>query len=165
MKDEGKTKEQRTKQLVEVRQRIAELQKIEAKRKRTDVVLWESRDPLRAVIESIPAIFFAKDLEGCFLMGNSVLLSLLRQVAHGRIVRQGRYCICTTRSLSKIFALVPCLSSLFISEIMNFLNIPGREKVDRTKLSPTLALKFELTEVKRNQHDANRAICTNMINN
>jgi PAS domain S-box-containing protein len=63
MRDEDKTKEQLTTELVELRQRIAELEASETERKRAEEALRESEATYKELADSIADVFFAMDKE------------------------------------------------------------------------------------------------------
>ncbi|MGA9351628.1 MAG: PAS domain S-box protein [Anaerolineae bacterium] len=63
MKDKNKTKEQLTNELVEMRQRIAELEASESKRRQVEEELRESERKLRLIAENTTDVIFAYDMD------------------------------------------------------------------------------------------------------
>jgi signal transduction histidine kinase/ActR/RegA family two-component response regulator len=63
LKDDNKTKEQLLEELVEVRQRITELEAAVIERKQAEEALRESRERLLTVLDSIDADIYAADME------------------------------------------------------------------------------------------------------
>jgi len=70
MKDRDKTKEQPMNELVELRQRIAELEATAADRKRTEEALRETNARLNTLLETIPDVIYFKDAQGRNLVVN-----------------------------------------------------------------------------------------------
>ena len=71
MKDEAKSKKQLLGELVELRQRVAEMKKAEVKQSRADEALRQSEARLLAAIESVPFDFFVIDENGRYVMQNT----------------------------------------------------------------------------------------------
>ncbi len=72
MDDEGKTRGQLIRELAEMRQRVAELEALEARRRQAEEAQQESEARLKATIESLPFDFFALDANGRYALQNSV---------------------------------------------------------------------------------------------
>ena len=72
MKDDAKTKKQLKNKLVELRQRIAELEKSEAERKRVEEALRESEKQYRTLFNGAADAIFIHDLDGYFLQVNEM---------------------------------------------------------------------------------------------
>jgi len=70
MKKQTRTKEQLTNELEKMRQRTAELEKVDAERKRAEEALRESEEKLRVTFESISDAVAVIDLEGRFVQVN-----------------------------------------------------------------------------------------------
>jgi len=73
MKDERKTKTQLVEELSQLRQRVAELQGLEAERDRIEEALKESEARLRQIIDLVPHMIFVKDWNGRFLLANKAV--------------------------------------------------------------------------------------------
>lgn len=58
MRDENKTKRQLIYELIEMRQRVAELESVDTKYRRDAKVLRESGENLKAIVESIHDVIF-----------------------------------------------------------------------------------------------------------
>ncbi len=78
MKDEEKTREKLIDELVELRQRNAELEKSEIKRKQAEEVLREAKDSLQSLFEGIPVGLYRSTPEGKRLEANHALLKMTR---------------------------------------------------------------------------------------
>ena len=74
MKDENVTKEQLILELAAMRQRVAEMEKIEGERKRTDEALRESEKRYKEVVESAADIIHTTDIQGNFIFANTATL-------------------------------------------------------------------------------------------
>src|SRR4030042_25493 len=74
MKDENVTKEQLILELAAMRQRVAEMEKIEGERKRTDETLRESEKRYKEVVESAADIIHTTDIQGNFIFANTAAL-------------------------------------------------------------------------------------------
>lgn len=72
MKKEDKTKEQLINELVELRQRIAELEKVAAERKRAEEALRDSEGKYRVLFETAKDAVFLSDETGKFVDVNQV---------------------------------------------------------------------------------------------
>jgi len=70
MNDKNKTKEELINELGEMRQRIAELEKVGAKRKKAEEELKSSEERLRILFEFAPDGIYLNDLKGTFIDGN-----------------------------------------------------------------------------------------------
>ncbi len=70
MKDKDKTKEQLISELVELRQRITELEKSEAERKQADEELKKEKAFTENTLNTLKDVFFVFDLENRFLRWN-----------------------------------------------------------------------------------------------
>jgi PAS domain S-box-containing protein len=77
MEDQDKTKEQLVNELVELRQRIADLEKLEVKRKRTEEALRKSEERYRTILDNIEDGYFEVDIEGNFTFFNGFLCRML----------------------------------------------------------------------------------------
>jgi PAS domain-containing protein len=66
MRDREKTKDQLTRELTALRQRIGELEEFETYDNQVKQVLWESEEKYRTVLESIGEGFYEVDLAGNF---------------------------------------------------------------------------------------------------
>src|SRR4030042_4607495 len=77
MKDEKKTKEQLLNELVELRQRIAEMGKSEAEIKMAEEALRESAAKYKALFDHSLYCVFVHDFEGRFMDANEAALNLL----------------------------------------------------------------------------------------
>ena len=64
MKDEHKTKKQLIEELVELRQRIAELEALETKLKQPEEALRESEERFKHIAERGPDVIFISDAKG-----------------------------------------------------------------------------------------------------
>jgi PAS domain S-box-containing protein len=73
MKQEAKTKGQLTSELVALRQRIAELEKVEAERKRAEGAVRESEERYRAIFDSANDGIITLDTTGCVIAINKKL--------------------------------------------------------------------------------------------
>jgi len=78
MKDEEKTREKLIDELVELRQRNAELEKSEIKHKQAEEVLREAKDRLESLFEGIPVGLYRSTPEGKRLDANQTLLKMAR---------------------------------------------------------------------------------------
>jgi len=70
MKDENKVKEQLINELVEIRQRITEFEKSEAKYKQVENNLKNSEQRLKILFEYAPDAYYLNDVKGNFIDGN-----------------------------------------------------------------------------------------------
>jgi PAS domain S-box-containing protein len=77
MEDQDKTKEQLVNELVELRQRIADLEKLEVKRKRTEEALRKSEERYRTILDNIEDGYFEVDTAGNFTFFNGFLCRML----------------------------------------------------------------------------------------
>jgi len=77
MEDQDKTKEQLVNELVELRQRIADLEKLEVKRKRTEEALRKSEERYRTILDNIEEGYFEVDIPGNFTFFNDSLCRVL----------------------------------------------------------------------------------------
>jgi len=77
MKDEEKTKDQLMKELVELRERINELETVEIKHKQIEEELRKERDFSKTLIQSSPTFFVAIDADGKTLLMNAAMLQAL----------------------------------------------------------------------------------------
>ena len=77
MKDEHKTKKQLINKLLELRQRIAELEKSEKEPNQVEETLRESEARYRALFDRTLYCVYLHDLEGKFLDANEAALNLL----------------------------------------------------------------------------------------
>ena len=73
MKDSHKTKDQLVSQVMELRQRIEELEALEAERMRTDEALKQSEQKFRAIVDNAPDEFVIIDREGTIIFVNHAL--------------------------------------------------------------------------------------------
>ncbi|MBA7715203.1 hypothetical protein ES703_124244 [subsurface metagenome] len=78
MKDEEKTREKLIDELVELRQRNAELEKSEIKHKQAEEALREAKDSLHSLFEGIPVGLYRSTPEGKRLDANQALLKMAR---------------------------------------------------------------------------------------
>ncbi len=76
MKDEDKTKEQLLNELVELRQRIAELETSETQHKQVKQTLREAEDKYRSLVDSSPDGITLTDLEGRIILCNHEMVRL-----------------------------------------------------------------------------------------
>jgi len=83
MKDQDKTKEQLINELVEMRQRVAELQAADTEHKRAEEALQRQREELQAILDSVPALIFYKDKENRFIRVNRTCAE-----AMGRLIEE-----------------------------------------------------------------------------
>jgi PAS domain S-box-containing protein len=74
MKNQAKTKEQLIDELAELRQRITELEKLEAARKQTEKVLSENEQKFRELVEFLPEMIFETDANGNITFVNNAVL-------------------------------------------------------------------------------------------
>ena len=86
MKEENKTKEQLISELMELRQRIAELKASEAKRKRAEEALDEERNMLRIVIDNLPDYIYVKDAEFRYVVSNGAHMRFLGVTAPDEVI-------------------------------------------------------------------------------
>lgn len=77
MKDQEKTKEQLLSDLKEMRQRIAELEKTEIKRKEVEKALQQSEERFRQVAESSGDFIWEVDVNGLYTYANPVVEEIL----------------------------------------------------------------------------------------
>jgi PAS domain S-box-containing protein len=70
MKDQSKTKQSLIQELASLKEKIAELEKSKAARKKLDETLRESEDLFRSYLEYAPDGVYMSDLKGTFLYGN-----------------------------------------------------------------------------------------------
>ena len=77
MKDQNKTKAQLINELMELRQRIAELESLENEGKRTEEKLQKSEKLLRAFMSAIKESAFVVDTEGIVIISNETLAQRL----------------------------------------------------------------------------------------
>ncbi|MDP2754498.1 MAG: PAS domain S-box protein [Nitrospirota bacterium] len=77
MKDQEKTKEQLLNDLKEMRQRIAELEKTEVKRKEVEKALQQSEERFRQVAESSGDFIWGVDVNGLYTYANPVVEEIL----------------------------------------------------------------------------------------
>jgi PAS domain S-box-containing protein len=77
MKDEDKTKEQLIGELLELRQRSAELEASEAQRRRAEEELRSSEERLRILFEYAPDAYYLNDSKGNFVDGNKAAEELV----------------------------------------------------------------------------------------
>ena len=77
MKDEEKTKEQFINELLELRQRIAEFEKTELKRKEVEKALQHSEERFRQVVESSGEFIWEVDVNGLYTYANPVVEEIL----------------------------------------------------------------------------------------
>ncbi len=77
MKDQEKTKEQLLNDLKEMRQRIAELEKTEIKRKEVEKALQQSEERFRQVAESSGDFIWEVDVNGLYTYANPVVEEIL----------------------------------------------------------------------------------------
>src|SRR4030042_4943989 len=77
MKDEKKTKEQLLNESVELRQRIAELEKSEKQRNQAEEVLRENKERYKALFDRSIYCVYVHDFEGRFIDANDAALNLL----------------------------------------------------------------------------------------
>ncbi len=77
MKDEYKTKKQLVHELLELRQRIAELETLKAERKNIEESLRESEIRYRALFDRFLYCVYVHDFEGRFIDANDAALNLL----------------------------------------------------------------------------------------
>ena len=73
MKDERKSKAQLLEEIGTLRQRVEELQGLEAERDRIEDALKESEARLRQIIDLVPHMIFVKDWSGRFLLANKAV--------------------------------------------------------------------------------------------
>ena len=76
MGDEDKTRESLIEELGELRQRVAELEASETKRKRAEEALRDSEEKYRPLAESLPDLVYEFDLEGNFFYVNEAVTHL-----------------------------------------------------------------------------------------
>ncbi len=76
MKDDKKTKTQLIDELTKMRQRVTQLELLEAERKETKEALRESRQLLQGIIDNTTAVIYVKDLTGRYLLINCQLETL-----------------------------------------------------------------------------------------
>ena len=77
MEDQDKTKEQLVNELAELHQRIADLEKLEVKRKRTEEALRKSEERYRTILDNIEDGYFEVDIAGNFTFFNGFLCRML----------------------------------------------------------------------------------------
>ncbi len=70
IKDQDRTKEQLINELVELRQRVAELEASRSERQQTKQALHESQQLLRGIIDNTTAVVYVKDPAGRYLLVN-----------------------------------------------------------------------------------------------
>lgn len=77
MQEEDKTKEQLINELVELRRRVAQLEKSETKHKRDAALLWDSEERYKALFHRTLYCVYVHDLKGRFIDANDTALNLL----------------------------------------------------------------------------------------
>ena len=70
MQDEPKTKKQLMIELQELRERVAELERDKAERKRAEEALRKAEKQLKLLFDTVPALIWQKDREGKYLQVN-----------------------------------------------------------------------------------------------
>ncbi len=78
MKDENKTRDQLIDEVMELRQRIAELEALEVECKRVEEELAKERNFLNIVLDNLPLDVFVKDTESRFILANASTMRQLR---------------------------------------------------------------------------------------
>lgn len=86
MKDEKKTKKQLINELLELRQRIAELEKSETRRKSAKKAIKESEKLYRNLVEAFPAAIILMDSNCNITMVNESILNLFRYESAEEVV-------------------------------------------------------------------------------
>jgi len=81
MEDENKTKEQLIYELAAMRQKVAEIEKIENERKRVQEALQESEERYRTILDNIEDGYFEVDIAGNFTFFNN---SLCRDLGYSK---------------------------------------------------------------------------------
>ena len=85
MNDKTKTNEQLIQELVELRQRVLELEATEAERKQAEEALRESEKRLQAILDNSTAVVYLKDTQGQYILINR-LYEALFHIAREEIV-------------------------------------------------------------------------------
>ena len=97
--DEGKTKEQLIDELVQMRQRLAELEAAETERKEMGEALRDSEEKLRNLFESVSDGIFALDLNGIYTEVNTRMLEMHGFSSRGDLLGRSGFELVVPRDL------------------------------------------------------------------